>query len=95
MQLVLYCKFKNFRKDFIFAKLSGCEVRENHCENVKSLPFTYVGKSCSSRDFLTSQICLLTLFIKIKHLRNVKSLPFTDEGKSCSNHGFLTSQICL
>ena len=56
--------------------------------NVKSLPFSDVVNSCSSHDFLTSQICLLTLFTKIKHLRNVKSLPFTDVDKSCSRHDF-------
>ena len=33
---------------------------------VKSLPFTDVGKSCSSREFFTSEICLLMLFTKIK-----------------------------
>ena len=32
----------------------------------KSLPFIDVGKSCSSREFLTSQICLLPLFTKVK-----------------------------
>ena len=31
-----------------------------------TLTFTDEGKSCHSRDFLTSQICLLTLFAKMK-----------------------------
>ena len=29
------------------------------------LSFTDIGKSCPSRKFLTSQLCLLTLFAKI------------------------------
>ena len=32
---------------------------------INHLSFTDIGKSCPSRDFLTSQICLLTLFAKI------------------------------
>ena len=31
-----------------------------------TLSFTDIGKSCLSREFLTSQICLLTLFTKTK-----------------------------
>ena len=33
------------------------------------LSFTDAGKSCPSREFLTRQICLLTLFAKIKFSR--------------------------
>ena len=46
------------------------------------LSFTDIGKSCPSRDFLTSQICILTLFAKIKSRENfriysnVKALSF-------------------
>ena len=42
----------------------------------KSLSFTDIGKSCSSRDFLTSQICLLTLFAKIKFSRKFLNLQY-------------------
>ena len=34
-----------------------------------TLSFTDKNKSCPSREFLTSQICLLTLFTKIKFSR--------------------------
>ena len=34
-----------------------------------TLPFTDNGKLCPSREFLTPQICLLTLFAKIKFSR--------------------------
>ena len=34
-----------------------------------TLSFTDICKSCPSRKFLTSQICLLTLFAKIKKSR--------------------------
>ena len=34
-----------------------------------TLSFTVIGKSCPLRDFFTSQMCLLTLFAKIKFSR--------------------------
>ena len=37
-----------------------------------TLSFTDIGISCLSREFLTSQICLLTLFAKIKFSRNFR-----------------------
>ena len=44
-----------------------------------TLSFTDIGKSCPSHDFLTWQICLLTLFVKIKFLQKFRNLQF----KSC------------
>ena len=41
------------------------------------LGFTDKGKSCPSCDFLTSQVCLLTLFAKIKCLRKFPDLLYT------------------
>ena len=38
---------------------------------MKSYSFTDIGKSCPSRKFLRSQICLLTLFTKIKILAKI------------------------
>ena len=35
-----------------------------------------MGKSCPSREFLASQICLLTLFAKIKFSRKFPDLQF-------------------
>ena len=32
----------------------------------KSLSFTDIGKSCPSREYLTWQVCLLTLFAKLE-----------------------------
>ena len=40
------------------------EVLLHNAEITK--PFTDISKSCPSREFLASQICLLTLFAKIK-----------------------------
>ena len=40
------------------------------------LPFTDICKSCHSRDFFTSQICLLTLFAKIKFSRKFLILQY-------------------
>ena len=39
-----------------------------------TLWFTYIGKSCHDRDFFTLQMCLLTLFAKIKFSRKFLSL---------------------
>ena len=39
-----------------------------------TLSVTDVGKSCQSREFLTWQICLLTLFVKIKSSRKFLNL---------------------
>ena len=39
-----------------------------------TLSFTDLGKSYHSREFLTSQICLVTLFAKIKFSRKFPDL---------------------
>ena len=41
-----------------------------------TLSTTDIVKSCSSRDFLLSQVCLLTLFAKIKISRNFLDLQY-------------------
>ena len=38
--------------------------------------FTDIGKSCPSREFLASQICLLKLFAKIKFSRKFPDLQY-------------------
>ena len=43
-----------------------------------TLSFTDIGKSCPSRKFLASQICLLTLFAKIKFSRKFPDLQYYD-----------------
>ena len=54
----VYWKFRIFCKDFNEMKsLPNGEI---------TLSFTDVGESCISREFLTSQTCLLPLFAKIK-----------------------------
>ena len=68
-----YCKSGNFREGFIFAKLRICEVswKLNPREIAKPLSFTDIVKSCLSCEVWTSQICLLTLFTKIKFSRKI------------------------
>ena len=66
-----YCKFGNFREGFIFAKLRSFLKIKPSWNGKITLSFTDVGKSGSSRKFLTSQICLLTLFAKIKLSRKI------------------------
>ena len=41
-----------------------------------TLSFTDAGKLCPSREFLVSQICLLTLFMKIKFSRKFSDLHY-------------------
>ena len=41
-----------------------------------TLSITDIGKSCSSREFLAPQECLLTLFAKIKFSRKFPDLQY-------------------
>ena len=41
-----------------------------------TLSFTDIGKSCPSWEYLTSQICLLTLFTKIKFSKKFPNLQY-------------------
>ena len=43
-----------------------------------TLSFTDKVKSCPSRDFLASQICLLALFVKIKFSRKFPDLQYKE-----------------
>ena len=55
-----------FSRNFAYTKL--CENKILAKWRI-TLSFTDIGKSCSSCEFLASQICLLTLFAKIKFSR--------------------------
>ena len=41
-----------------------------------TLSFTYVGKSCLNHEFQTWQICLYTLFAKIKFLQKFPNFQY-------------------
>ena len=41
-----------------------------------TLSITDIGKSCTNREFLAPQECLITLFAKIKFLRKVPDLQY-------------------
>ena len=62
----LYCKSKKFHEGFIFA--SFAKIKPSRNDEI-TLPFTEIGKSCPSSEFLTSQICLLMLFAIISNLQ--------------------------
>ena len=62
----IYCKFGNFLEYFIFAKIKPLEI-------AKSLSFIDIGKSCPSREFSTSQICILKVFAKLKFSIEIES----------------------
>ena len=55
----------------------------------KSLSLSDVGKSCSSSEFVTWQICLLTLFLKIKF-----SQKFPNSQYECSQGPGEDAQAC-
>ena len=44
-----------------------------------TMSYTDIGKSYPSRELLTSQICLLTLFVKIKFSIKVPNLQYIKE----------------
>ena len=46
-----------------------------------TLSFTDAGKSCPCRECLTWQICLLTLFAKIKFSRKFPNLQYANSGQ--------------
>ena len=52
-------------------------VKINALQNVEiTLSITDIGKSCLRCEFLTSQICLLTLFTKIEFLPKFPDLEY-------------------
>ena len=53
-----------------FVKIKSSQSREI------TLSITDIGKSCPSREFLTSQVCLLTLFAKIKFSQKNPDLQY-------------------
>ena len=51
--------------------------KKNPRKMAKSLSFTDIGTPCPSREFLMQQICLLSLFAKIKFSQKVPDLQYT------------------
>ena len=69
-----YCKFGNFRED-LFSRM-----KINPSQNGEiTFEFIDVGKSCPSCEFLTWQICILTLSAKLKFSRNFSNLSYLFE----------------
>ena len=65
-----YCKFGYFREGFIFVKIKSSR-------NGKiTLSFIYLGKPWPSREILMSQLCLLTVFTKVKVSRKFPDLRY-------------------
>ena len=50
---------------------------KSSCNGEITLLFTDIGKSCFTRKFLASQICLLKLFGKIKFSRKFPNLQYS------------------
>ena len=70
----IYCEFGIFREGFIFAHMrSFVKIKSSRIGEITK-PFTDIGKSRPSCEFFTSQICVLTLFAKIKCLREFPNL---------------------
>ena len=70
-----YCKFGNFREGFIFAKLRYVQIKSSRNGEI-TLSFTDISKPCPCCKIFTSQICLLTLFAKIKFSRKFPNLHY-------------------
>ena len=79
---VVYCTFENFRKVFFLQtshRRSFVIIKSSRNGKINIL-FTDIAKSCNRCKFLTSQICLLMLFAKIKFLTKFPDLQyFPDE----------------
>ena len=82
-------------RNFAYAKF-----RENKTlaqwRDPSSLPFTDMGKSCHSREFFTSQICLLTLFAKIKFSRKFPNLQYLPYRQTHTPYDyFVIAPVCI
>ena len=74
---IIICKFENFREGINFTNTSHMRsfVKIKPSQNGEIiLSFTDMGNPCRSRELLTSQICLLTLFAKIKFSQKFPNL---------------------
>ena len=86
-----YCKFGNFREGFSFLSFRVNKIptkQRNH-----SFVYCY-SKSCSSREFLTSQIYLLMHFTKIKFSQKFPDLQYQTV-KNIINYGPLREKTCI
>ena len=87
-----YCKFGNFREDFIFPKLRIYFVKIKPPRNDEiNLSFTDIGKSCISPEFFMSQIWPLTLFAKIKFLRKFPNRQYMVQECSLFSYAMLVA----
>ena len=69
-----YCKFGNFREDFIFAQ-SFVQIKPSQNGKI-TLLFIDIGKSCLNCEFFTSLMCHLMLFAKIKFFGKFQNLQY-------------------
>ena len=72
------CKFRNFLREINFRETSHFVKTKPSQNGVITLSFTdiRVVKLCSSREYFTSQICLLTLIAKIKFSQKFPNLQY-------------------
>ena len=55
---------------------SFVKTKSSRIAKFSTLSITDIGKSCPSREILTSQVCLLTLFAKIRFSRKFPDLQY-------------------
>ena len=75
--LCKYSKFKKILQIFYFGETSRTQsfVKIKPSRNDEITPsFTDVGKSCPIREFITLQICILTLIMNINFSRKLLNL---------------------
>ena len=63
-----------FARDLFSRNFAYFVKNKNPCQII--LSFTDIGKSCPSREFITLQICLSTLFAKIKLSQKFLNLQY-------------------
>ena len=56
--------------------MGSCVKKQSSQKGENTLSFTDIGTPCPSREFLTSQICLLTLFAKINVSRKFQDIQY-------------------
>ena len=78
---IAYCKFRKFSRGFYFCETShmqsSMKIKSSRIGEI-TLSFTDICKSRPCCEFLTSQICVLTLFVKIELSRKFPNLQYKD-----------------
>ena len=73
--------------------MGSCVKKQSSQNGEITLSFTDIGTPCPSREFLTPQICLLTLFAKKKILTKISGYTVCYEAHN--NVSYIRQKLCI